>query len=421
MYAITWKYADGKQSNIVERLNGIVWEKLQEGFPLPVHEKLWDIAHDVSGNIIVAAEDVIVQFDPVNNVWKKHEFEDSLKGDRSFHHLFTDSQGRTWITGEGRAITRRDTIQGVPVQWGTVYNEVFMWNGTDLDLKFRSTPNPTSWFSNPAEDSDGNIWIAYHKGNSTIRGGFLKYEGESFKIIDSPVGSNVTWGPTPQSIYFDTFGKMYVGSRQYRDRSGNSYPSSITTINFESSTGDDVTLSPYVANVYELLKYGNTLYIGTGGQDNIGLLYTHGGTVDRIDYRQRFVDYSEFSQMWTTQDIEMVDNKLWCATGWGVVVLDLQTIVNSISNTDKMSIAARVIPHPVKAGQPAIIQAALHQREGIVSAYLVNSLGERVHEQAFIEHYTDHLRLDTRNLNAGVHFLRITTSSSQKIIPVVIE
>ncbi len=406
----------------VQRFDGERWITISTAdydYPLPAASRLWDIAADGSGNILVAAERHLLRFDQSAQRWSSFRFDDSLENERDFHHVLVDSRGRVWLSAVSRTVLGRNMIGGGEVRSVIPYLEMFRFEDGRL-RKILSWPDMGFRFTNPAEDSKGAIWLAYQRTGASAPGGLLKFIGDSATVVDVPRGSTATAGPMIRCLFIDSQDRIHIGSSYRADLRGRTFPPSVTTISPDFTTYSEQIFPPAIFGYYELttlMEHEGELYAGTEG----GLFKFIGDTIQMIDFRRYFPEFAAQNNLHAIHAIVPTADSLYCATSWGVVMLDSVETLSGVKMTASGSIRATAAPNPVRDGGGTTIEMSFGEDDALGDILLLNSTGREI-AATMTPLGGSSIRLDTRGLSAGAYFVRVRSrNGAQQMVRFVVE
>ncbi len=393
----------------VQGYDGSSWHTYstaEYGYPLRESTRLFDIGRDRQHNIIVTAQNNILRFNRSSKTWNVVQFLDSLRESRDFHHIITDTKGQTWITAEARTILRRDTIHGIPTSWSIPYNEIFRLNGDTLQ-KILHYISPVSSFTNIAEDSNGDLWVAQRTQDGSGLDALLNYDGTTFKSVPIPADARAVRGSTT-AFSIDSDDNFYIGCQSFEDGPGVYRPATVTkidrtrstVINYEIPYGIDV--SP---DVKTITAQNNIVYIGT----REGLYTIDADQIRRIEMRDYFPDFNTPPYLQSTNDLYIRDNGLHCATSWGIVIFDPLTGLSAVS-PEQYHIQAFIHPNPVERSRTIIVTLNLDEGETITGVGLVGIRGEEISPVMMTGAPPSSVRIETAGLPSGPYIVRTRTN-----------
>lgn len=350
------------------------------------------MAIDSQGGLWVSTGSMLVKC--LNGAWTNYT--KSTFGQPWFRQVTVDTHGHVWVSTNSNGVleydgatwkrykTMIDTVTALP-DIGTIMADdsgaVWMCASNPMDGgmyrfdgMFWSTivmPSVGNLMAYMCTDTHGNVWVTATGGSTML----MEYAGtHRISFRDTVTNTGLGWAPdfpgeSPKVLAFDSQGDAWIGERFS--------PSGLKK--FYNGTSDFYTIqnSGLPSNTINALAVGPNLNI-------------------------------------------------WVATDAGIAILDgtrsgytAPSGVNDAAQPSSMTLHASVYPNPVVSSSRLFVS---NSEETRIRATLVNSLGIVV-ASVFDQNVSagDHqVNFSTRNIPAGMYFLRMEGSGQVQTIPVAI-
>jgi hypothetical protein len=422
MWALIANFSSGKTKYAIQKFNGQNWITYSTnnfGYMLTEFEELNDIVVDGKNNIIVGGKNNFLLFSQTEQKWKKIGFSDTLD-ERKFRSLLTDSHGQVWSTGMGYKVLNRDTVNGIPFTKVEPYHEIFRFDGINLTKLYHKSPAFFSDLTGATEDAEANIWVAYQKSFNEP-GGLLKHDriSSTFEIVNTPSGSGIGESSQVRTLYIDKISNtLYIGSqKKYYDNSFS--PSMLSLLSIPVNNYVNFQLPDSIDVISKIIRYKDKTFMATVGEQGGGLYEVIGETLNRIDFKRYFPEFTPWGFLGAPNDIEMAGDKMWCATSDGIVVLDMN-LITSVEEKSTSSSFKNLYPNPVRNGETVTATLPFKENEEMLEAFVTNALGQNILNVKDKVTSTS-LKVNTASLSSGMYFLNVKTTQSSIAFPFIVE